>query len=147
MSNVGNSDKNAYRGHFTVSNHLNGMLFERCSPALSKIVFPAPSRAIKRRPISGAFAIYLLPQGQRRKRFAFIGFIRYEGLCFRNTARHIRVIPSATNAVTMNESVKSSTSPLLSDSAYKLAKPKNAVSATFSTVKALIRISFARAGE
>ena len=101
----------------------------------------------RRRPISGAFAIYLLPQGQRRKRFAFIGFIRYEGLCFRNTARHIRVIPSATNAVTMNESVKSSTSPLLSDSAYKLAKPKNAVSATFSTVKALIRISFARAGE
>lgn len=101
----------------------------------------------RRRPKLGAFAIYLLPQGQRRKRFAFIGFIRYEGLCFRNTARHIRVIPSATNAVTMNESVKSSTSPLLSDSAYRLAKPKNAVSAAFNTVKALIRISFARAGE
>lgn len=109
--------------------------------------FPNALLTIKRRPKSGAFAIYLLPQGQRRKRFAFIGFIRYEGLCFRNTARHIRVIPSATNAVTMNESVKSSTSPLLSDSAYKLAKPKNAASATFSTVKALIKISFARAGE
>ena len=134
-------------GHLTVSNHLNGMLFERCSPALSITVFPTPSRAIKKAPEIGRLRNYLLPQGQRRKRFAFIGFIRYEGLCFRNTARHIRVIPSATNAVTMNESVKSSTSALLSDSAYKLAKPKNAASATFNTVKALMRISFARAGE
>ena len=106
-------------------------------------------RRNKKAPEIGRLRDYLLPQGQgqRRKRFAFIGFIRYEGLCFRNTARHIRVIPSATNAVTMNESVKSSTSLLLSDSAYRLAKPKNAASATFSTVNALIRISFARAGE
>ena len=124
--------------------------FQRRDPTPSWIVFPTPFRTIKEGARkSGAFAIYLLPQGQgeRCKRFAFIGFIRYEGLCFRNTARHIRVIPKATNAVTMNESVKSSTSPLLSDNAYRLAKPKNAANATFSTVKALIRISFARAGE
>ena len=57
------------------------------------------------------------------------------------------MIPKATNAVTMNDNVKSSTSPLFSDSAYRLAKPKNAANATFSTVKALMRISFARAGE
>jgi len=59
----------------------------------------------------------------------------------------MRVIASATSAVTINESVRSNTAMFDSDSAYRLANPKNAVSTVFSTVNALMRISFARAGE